>query len=81
MPMPDQVSRIRPGESFEGRPFEYWRALLEERSGATVVEMITDHLNPPDFPCPPEGCPQHPRDDYEDMSRQIEHWQKLLRKA
>jgi hypothetical protein len=44
--------------SFALNPF------LEERGGAAVVEMVIDHYNPPDFPCPPGGCPQHPRDDY-----------------
>jgi hypothetical protein len=72
--------RIRSGETFEGQSFEYWRAFLEERGGAAVVEMITDHYNPPDFPCPPGGCPQHPCDAYEDMARQVEHWSVLLRK-
>jgi hypothetical protein len=74
------TSHIRPGEIFEGESFDYWRAHLEARGGATVVEMITDHDNPPDFPCPPGGCPQHPRDDYEDMSRQVEHWRSLPQK-
>lgn len=72
--------RIRPGENFESASFEYWRAFLEERGGAAVVEMVTDHINPPCFPCPPEGCPQHPADDYHEASRQIEHWRNLLRK-
>ncbi len=37
MPIPDQVSRIRPGESFEGKSFEYWRALLEQQGGAIIL--------------------------------------------
>jgi hypothetical protein len=74
------VSYLRPGENFEGESFAYWRAFLEERGGAAVIDMVTDHVNPPCFPCPPEGCPQHPRDDYHDMSRQLEHWSALLRK-
>ena len=73
------VSRIRQGESFEALSFEYWRAFLEERGGAAVIELIADHLNPPDFPCPPEGCPQHPYDEYEEMSRNLEHWLGLRR--
>lgn len=74
------TSRIRPGDTFEGESFDYWRAHLEARGGAAIVEMITDHINPPCFPCPPEGCPQHPADDYHEASRQVEHWRNLLRK-
>lgn len=33
-------------------------SLLTGPSGA--VEMITDHINPPNFPCPRGSCPQQP---------------------
>ena len=72
------LERIRPGDELMGQPFAYWTAFLEERGGAADIEMVSDHLNPPDFPCPPEGCPRHPRDDYDDMARQVEHWRNLL---
>ncbi len=39
MPIPDQVSRIRPGESFEGRSYQEWRAYLDARSGAARVTL------------------------------------------
>jgi hypothetical protein len=73
------VSYVRPGETFEGESFNYWRAHLEERGGAAVVEMVIVHEHPPCFPCRGD-CRQHPADDYEDMSRQVEHWRNLLRK-
>jgi hypothetical protein len=73
------VRHVRPGESFEGESFAYWRAFLEERGGAAVVEMVTVHEHPPCLPCR-GGCPQHPSDDYETMSRVVERWRDLLRK-
>jgi hypothetical protein len=73
------VYRIRPGENFENQSFEYWRAFLEERGGAAIVETVIVHEHPPCFPCRGD-CRQHPADEYEDMSRQIEHWRNLLRK-
>jgi hypothetical protein len=68
------VRHIRPGETFEGEGFAYWRALLEKsQRGAATVEMITVHEHLPCFPCRGD-CPQHPADDYETMSRVVEQW-------
>ena len=39
MPLPDQVSRIVEGESFEGRCFEEWRAYLDAMGGAASLKI------------------------------------------
>ncbi len=36
-PLPDQVSRVVEGETFEGRSYEEWRAYLDAGGGAASV--------------------------------------------